>query len=436
MLRDENIDNSSIEALLTKDPIQRNNVLNNFLRLINTIEKNSILTIDGKWGSGKTVFVRQIEYLNDPKLTKEKTFAAIEGTVVNTFQEKYATYYYNAWENDHHGDPMQSLLLNLINDIWGPREKTADKTLQTIGGLKDSVLKVVSQGLYDHEAIKNAKSIHGLAKSITTIEERKKAINDIINNYLDLNNKKLLFIIDELDRCKPTFSVNLLETLKHFFDNDRIVFLLSTNNLQLAHTIEKVYGPNFDGIGYLNKFYNLIFNLSSIDIDRYIDYLRNEFSSRYHRHIAPMEVTKYLNLSIREINRYYATLELASSYILSSSGFNNSLYEQLVKQVFVPLAYGLRISNLSEYYRFVEGKGEDILNSFIESNSIASDIIRRNEITGSVYKPNDKVKEIYKKLFNANGKDFELAESADGFRRIVSLINSTGTIDEEEAKKS
>ena len=61
----------------------------------------------------------------------------------------------------------------------------------------------------------------------------------------------MLFFIDELDRCKPSFAVHLLEQLKHYISDERITFVFSVNLEQLQHTIKHYYGINFDSGRYL-----------------------------------------------------------------------------------------------------------------------------------------------------------------------------------------
>ena len=43
----------------------------------------------------------------------------------------------------------------------------------------------------------------------------------------------LVFFIDELDRCRPTFAIELLERVKHLFGVSNILFVLSTDKQQL-----------------------------------------------------------------------------------------------------------------------------------------------------------------------------------------------------------
>jgi len=67
---------------------------------------------------------------------------------------------------------------------------------------------------------------------------------------------KIAIIIDELDRCKPTFAVQTLEIVKHLFNVPGIVFIFSLDLTQLQHCIKTGYGNEFDAIGYLERFFD------------------------------------------------------------------------------------------------------------------------------------------------------------------------------------
>lgn len=57
---------------------------------------------------------------------------------------------------------------------------------------------------------------------------------------------RIIIFIDELDRCKPSYAVRLLEQIKHYMCDERITFILAVNTAQLQHTIRHFYGSEFD----------------------------------------------------------------------------------------------------------------------------------------------------------------------------------------------
>ena len=75
------------------------------------------------------------------------------------------------------------------------------------------------------------------------------------------NPKPLIFIIDELDRCRPNFSIEVLEKAKHFFNVENIVFVLGIDKEQLGSSFRAVYGQGLNVDGYLRRFIDIEYML-------------------------------------------------------------------------------------------------------------------------------------------------------------------------------
>nr|WP_237158141.1 P-loop NTPase fold protein [Shewanella psychrophila] len=61
--------------------------------------------------------------------------------------------------------------------------------------------------------------------------------------------------MDELDRCRPSYAVEMLEVIKHFFDMPNVVFVVATDTEQLQHAVKAVYGNDFNANVYLSRFF-------------------------------------------------------------------------------------------------------------------------------------------------------------------------------------
>lgn len=86
------------------------------------------------------------------------------------------------------------------------------------------------------------------------------------------NGNKIVFIIDELDRCRPDFALELLEKIKHLFSVQGITFLLVMNRSQLEESVKSRYGAGIDSSTYLQKFINVWVSLSRFDSNNRKDY--------------------------------------------------------------------------------------------------------------------------------------------------------------------
>lgn len=111
---------------LNKDLLKRNKDLVRFYDLILAQEGASSIAIDGRWGSGKTFFVKQSMLLinaKNPKSDmddeKKSIVYALPFTEKNEdVSENYdVAIYYDAWENDNDTDPVLSLVYEIIKQL-------------------------------------------------------------------------------------------------------------------------------------------------------------------------------------------------------------------------------------------------------------------------------------------------------------------------------
>jgi hypothetical protein len=86
-------------------------------------------------------------------------------------------------------------------------------------------------------------------------------------------NKQIIILVDELDRCRPTYAVEMLEVIKHFFETKGCVFLIATDTEALQHSVNAIYGTQFKSEAYLKRFFNRKIRLSDISI---LDYLKSK----------------------------------------------------------------------------------------------------------------------------------------------------------------
>ena len=111
-------------------------------------------------------------------------------------------------------------------------------------------------------------------KSKQILKEFKENLSKLAECYSSTNETKpLIIFIDELDRCRPNFAIEVLEKAKHLFNVDNIIFILAADKSQLAHSIRAVYGQGLDVNGYLRRFIDFDYLLPSPVGSVYIKYL-------------------------------------------------------------------------------------------------------------------------------------------------------------------
>ncbi|MEB3123997.1 MAG: P-loop NTPase fold protein [Snowella sp.] len=331
-----------IDANLPKYPfdndlLDREEEIINLTDIIQNVEAPLVLAVNAPWGTGKSTFIRLWR-------------AYLE-------QQNLDFIWFNAWETDFAEDPLIALISKLDkwvtnngksqNEKW---DKFKKDILPKI--LKRSLItgaKVATVGVLDMEK-DYEKIIADFSGDITgdlidkfneksqAITQFKEVIKKVLEN-LPSDQKNLIIFIDELDRCRPTYAIELLERIKHLFDIERLVFILSTDTEQLSHSICAVYGNNFDAKKYLNRFIDLDYSLKEPDLKKYIEGLfkgllvHNYFSQRKNGKDSQQLLETYVfviakrfNFRLRDVNLLVTRLTL----ILSSIPPNYYIYEPLL----------------------------------------------------------------------------------------------------------
>lgn len=368
---DLKITEENIKDTILKNILKRNKKLVMLSKILLNQKTNAIISIDGKWGSGKTFFVKQFEYVikNIEQFSDNKIFEQNSIDVMKKLNKNSIIIYYNAWENDDHANPLESIIYNVLNEFPKYRDYISDNN-DMFRVFKDCMINFVeksSLGIIKAENLKNLKSFQEIADSIQTTEEKKNAFNKLIDSILK-ENKRLILVIDELDRCNPTFAVKLLETIKHFYNNDSITTIVSTNNCELSCTIKKFYGESFDGYGYLNKFYDLIINLECVDLKQYLNSSLNFNRSRYFPENFSFLILKYYNFSLRECNRFIFFYNILRDYIEYEPSFDKE-ENYIVSSILLPFAIALKIRDINKYNDFLNKIGQKEIELFL-TNSI------------------------------------------------------------------
>lgn len=230
-----------------------------------------VLAINNKWGTGKTTFI---------KMWKDH---------LENESEEFKTIYFNAWENDFEDNPFVALLGEMKTLTTSDRKEFFDSLVSKAGritkGIIPILLKSIAKRYIDIEEVTDIleKGAEGAVEAFTEdVDEYSSKKNDIeafrglLQEYIvkQFPNQKLIFFIDELDRCRPNYAVSILEQIKHFFSVQNIQFVLSIDKKQLKFAIQGVYGSaDMDAEEYLRRFIDIEYSLPSPDTEKYYEYL-------------------------------------------------------------------------------------------------------------------------------------------------------------------
>lgn len=397
-LNPENEEN--LEKSLINDITGRNKNIISFIDLLNKCKNDTwTIAIDGKWGTGKTFFVKQCKYILD-HLKDEKTLdAKIKDKISNkiTTKPNYKTIYFDSWKNDNEIDP----LVSLTKCIMSANKKTNVKIIiDKIAPLLDTILKVSAMFQSNIKELKDIKSILQINDTRSEIEK----LNDEFDKLIG-NDKHLIIFIDELDRCRPSYAVNLLERIQHCFTNDKITFVFSVNLAELSKTVRKFYGNDFNGDGYLQRFFDIVLPIPEPNLTNYYKYTEqlNDKKDVFDEYCK--SVAKYFNFSLRELNRYYLRVSLIKSNAIKlikspqKSYWNDEISELLydithfiITFHIEPYLIALKMIDGDKYNEFINGSNDNNITEFLYDAPYIGKIINGDKISG--------IREIYEIVFN------------------------------------
>lgn len=274
------------------DVLDRRQIADRLTNLISHQSMPLVISIHGQWGTGKTFMLKRWQQ--------------------DLESQKFKAICFNAWEDDFSDDP----LLSIIGQMWNYFERDkGSKVRRLVASVKENavplswanVKSVVSNktGLtFETGQDKQTELdlIEEYVKQIRTRTELREQLGKMSSAVCDGSGQPLVFIIDELDRCRPTFAIELLERVKHIFDVPNMVFVFGINRDELCKALSSVYGDIGTDV-YLRRFFDFEFNLPEVGSERFAYHLVNNYQlnrvpgSIIEPRDLAMHVSEFVNLS-------------------------------------------------------------------------------------------------------------------------------------------
>ncbi len=361
----------------TQDEFKRKPIAENIIRLLTSDIDLSPMVIDGGWGTGKTEFCQKL---------------------IRLMQQQHPDYqpvYIDAFRSDHSGEPLLALLAEIIKTCTPEdtgeqpseqRKEMTKKVAKAAGFVMKTVAKAavghvlkqnmedlaegMSQIINDKQEAKNAAAtvagaattlashsidatidatVEALLKEQIEAEKNLKTLKACLKEFAEA--KPIILFIDELDRCRPDYAVDMLEVIKHVFEVENVKVVLVTNTKQLRAAINHRYGVEVDAQKYLDKFLKYSFALPDkvvtpfgmrqalVSVEYFKQLIRkSRMASKLQALIDERNLTiKFIsdmiernNISLRETERLVRFLEIYHSL---SGGLDDSVYPRLLLRI-------------------------------------------------------------------------------------------------------
>jgi len=348
------------------DLLGRKKVSERLSGILERIEDPLVIALDGQWGTGKTYFLKRWVGAH----TKQNRGRAL-------------TVYFDAFAHDYHSDPLIALVGALLAKVPAKEKgkkkglmKAASKFIkpvariglavatyggtEAVGAAGDVVIKAV-QG----EASKAMDAFWEKEQGRQVgMDEFRAAIEKLTDQGKDKPERPLVIVIDELDRCRPDYALEVLEVIKHFFAVPHVHFVLGVNLSALENSVKVRYGADIDATAYLQKFVSFSLSLPNHIGDhdrtpailRYVTHLGKVMETP--RHILEkiqeqlIIVSKCNPVSIRDVGRIMSTVSLLPEAALNKGnlwGWSTAIVTLIITRVIRPKLFQKMVdSSISE----------------------------------------------------------------------------------------
>lgn len=241
--------------VLNRDPFVQQIV--ELTKILSENRKNSCFAIEGEWGSGKSFVLEMIQEC----LKVEQS--EITGT------DLFFVVRYDCWKYDYYEEPIVAIISVLKEQIEKYISVLSDETKkQMLAFVKNAITQIAV------EAIKSKTGVN-FDDIIKTPEDDGK----IYDQYFGFQNvvkkvqgqigeiskdQTVVIIVDELDRCLPSYAIKVLERIHHIFNElENVVVIIAMEKKQIENSLHQIYGDEMNVDRYLKKIISFSFQLDN-----------------------------------------------------------------------------------------------------------------------------------------------------------------------------
>lgn len=320
------------------DILDREGTIADLFHIVQTASKKQAycsFAIEGTWGVGKTFILERLEEKLEMEMNED------------TFDNRYFVFHYNCWKYDYYEEPAIAIisalkdkvdetscqeLQGVVKDSW----KVAKKAIN--GMAKEFVKNKIGIDLVQvYEDVKNEeekqykreKEFDSLFAFNSTLNSVRKQIRELANY------KTVVIVVDELDRCMPSYAIKTLERLHHMFDKiDNVLVIVAVDSNQLKQSIREIYGDTVDTERYLKKFISFTYKIGVGKTQKNVLEKFEDFFQAYSNYSDVEEtLTQFLQLSqldVRTIEKIMEKCKLVHGLVCDREVSNSVLLYEVI----------------------------------------------------------------------------------------------------------
>lgn len=355
----------STEHPFEHDALDRKSSIEALTGFVESLNGPFVLGLDSPWGTGKTTFIKMWQ--------------------AHLQKKGHACLYFNAWETDFSTDPMVAFVGEISSLMENIQKKNASykphlaKTKKIASAIAKraipATLRIATAVILDLDDLSEKVIGDAAAETITDAVDLYTAEKSLLKQFhteLDATistlkksdiTLPLIIFVDEIDRCRPNYAIDLLERIKHLFNIENAIFVVALDKEQLSVSLKCVYGEGLNTEEYLRRFIDIEFSLPDANSKSFTNNLvsRFEFEEYFQKRTHPdlrhdlenlvkvfNELSSLYKLSLRARENCFTRIAIA----LQATSENHYLHPILLTTLTI-----LRVADPPAYKSYVMGNG-------------------------------------------------------------------------------
>lgn len=207
------------------DLLERGHIINKLYELVLNCynEEKFVVALEGKWGSGKTTIINNLK----KSMKNEKDIIIIDD--------------FDPWSYEDEKAMFRGMFDSIMNKIG------INFSIRDINNFMQAYMNTIfNMTKYD--------SIYNTMKKYYADYDKNNKLKKIINAYLRDNNKKIIFIVDNIERADKDNIIFLFKLINNILNFDNTIYILSFDDERMKKIFEKDLNIDYD---YLKKIIQL-----------------------------------------------------------------------------------------------------------------------------------------------------------------------------------